>query len=99
MISLKQDGSAYYAKGINIADKTTLNSTSLIINNKTLTTTSNGSGFLFNNELNVGTANQSANLIVHGNVSTDNITVDSTLYFGDVLKFTKNANGINIDFI
>ena len=99
MISLKQDGSAYYSKGINIADKTTLNSTSLIINNKTLTTTSNGSGFLFNNELNVGTANQSANLIVHGNVSTDNITVDSTLYFGDVLKFTKNANGINIDFI
>lgn len=99
MISLKQDGSAYYSQGINIADKTTLNSTSLIINNKTLTTTSNGSGFLFNNELNVGTANQSANLIVHGNVSTDNITVDSTLYFGDVLKFTKNANGINIDFI
>lgn len=99
MISLKQDGSAYYSKGINIADKTTLNSTSLIINNKTLTTTSNGSGFLFNNELNVGSANQSANLIVHGNVSTDNITVDSTLYFGDVLKFTKNANGINIDFI
>ena len=99
MISLKQDGSAYYSKGINIADKTTLNSTSLIINNKTLTTTSNGSGFLFNNELNVGTANQSANLIVHGNVSTDNIAVDSTLYFGDVLKFTKNANGINIDFI
>ena len=99
MISLKQDGSAYYSKGINIADTTTLNSTSLIINNKTLTTTSNGSGFLFNNELNVGTVNQSANLIVHGNVSTDNITVDSTLYFGDVLKFTKNANGINIDFI
>lgn len=99
MISLKQDGSAYYSKGINIADKTTLNSTSLIINNKTLTTTSNGSGFLFNNELNVGTANQSANLIVYGNVSTDNITVDSILYFGDVLKFTKNANGINIDFI
>lgn len=99
MISLKQDGSAYYSKGINIADKTTLNSTSLIINNKTLTTTSNGSGFLFNNELNVGTANQSANLIVHGNTLTDNITVDNTLYFGHVLKFTKNANGINIDFI
>ena len=99
MISLKQDGSAYYSKGINIADKTTLNSTSLIINNKTLTTTSNGSGFLFNNELNVGTANQSANLIVHGNTLTDNITVDNTLYFGNVLKFTKNANGINIDFI
>lgn len=99
MISLKQDGSAYYSKGINIADKTTLNSTSLIINNKTLTTTSNGSGFLFNNELNVGTANQSANLIVHGNTITDNITVDNTLYFGNVLKFTKNANGINIDFI
>ena len=99
MISLKQDGSAYYSKGINIADKITLNSTSLIINNKTLTTTSNGSGFLFNNELNVGTANQSANLIVHGNTLTDNITVDNTLYFGNVLKFTKNANGINIDFI
>lgn len=99
MISLKQDGSAYYSKGINIADKTTLNSTSLIINNKTLTTTSNGSGFLFSNELNVGTANQSANLIVHGNTLTDNITVDNTLYFGNVLKFTKNANGINIDFI
>lgn len=99
MISLKQDGSAYYSKGINIADKTTLNSTSLIINNKTLTTTSNGSGFLFNNELNVGTANQSANLIVHGNTLTDNITVDNTLYFGNILKFTKNANGINIDFI
>lgn len=99
MISLKQDGSAYYSKGINIADKTTLNSIGLIINNKTLTTTSNGSGFLFNNELNVGTANQSANLIVHGNTLTDNITVDNTLYFGNVLKFTKNANGINIDFI
>lgn len=99
MISLKQDGSAYYSKGINIADKITLNSTSLIINNKTLTTTSNGSGFLFSNELNVGTANQSANLIVHGNTLTDNITVDNTLYFGNVLKFTKNANGINIDFI
>lgn len=99
MISLKQDGSAYYSKGINIADKTTLNSTSLIINNKTLTTTSNGSGFLFSNELNIGTANQSANLIVHGNTLTDNITVDNTLYFGNVLKFTKNANGINIDFI
>lgn len=99
MISLKQDGSAYYSKGINIADKTTLNSIGLIINNKTLTTTSNGSGFLFSNELNVGTANQSANLIVHGNTLTDNITVDNTLYFGNVLKFTKNANGINIDFI
>lgn len=99
MISLKQDGSAYFSRGINISDKTTLNSSSLIINNKTLTTTSNGSGFLFNNELNIGTANQSANLIVHGNTSTDNITVDNTLYFGHVLKFTKMSNGINIDFI
>lgn len=99
VVSLKQDGSAYFSRGINIADKTTLNSSSLIINNNTLTTTSNGSGFLFSNNLDIGVANKSANLNVHGHTSTDNITVDNTLYFGNVLKFTKNANGINIDFI
>lgn len=99
VISLKQDGSAYFSRGINIADKTTLNSSSLIINNNTLTTTPNGSGFLFSNNLDIGTANKSASLNIHGDISTDNITIDNTLYFGNVLKFTKNANGINIDFI
>lgn len=99
VISLKQDGSAYFSRGINIADKTTLNSSSLIINNNTLTTTSNGSGFLFTNNLDIGTANKSASLNIHGDISTDNITIDNTLYFGNVLKFMKNANGINIDFI
>ena len=99
MISLKQDGSAYLSKGLNVADKATLNATSLIINNNTLTTTSSGGGFLFNNDLHVGSSNKSANLLIHGNASTDNITIDNTLYFGNLLKFTKNANGINIDFI
>lgn len=99
MISLKQDGSAYLSKGLNVADKATLNSTSLIINNNTLTTTSSGGGFLFNNDLHIGSSNKSANLLIHGNTSTGNITIDNTLYFGNVLKFTKNANGINIDFI
>lgn len=99
MITLKQDGSAYFSKGLNIADKMTLNSDGLILDNKTLTTTSDGSGFLFNNDLHVGSAKSAAHLTVHGDVSADNITVDNTLYFGNVLKFTKNANGINIDFI
>lgn len=99
MISLKQDGSAYLSKGLNVADKIALNSSGLIINNNTLTTTSSGGGFLFNNDLHIGSSNKSANLFVHGNTSTDNITIDNTLYFGNLLKFTKNANGINIDFI
>lgn len=99
MISLKQDGSAYLSKGLNVADKIALNSSGLIINNNTLTTTSIGGGFLFNNDLHIGSSNKSANLFVHGNTSTDNITIDNTLYFGNLLKFTKNANGINIDFI
>lgn len=99
MITLKQDGSAYFSKGLNIADKMTLNSDGLILDNKTLTTTSDGSGFLFNNDLHVGSAKASAHLTVHGNTSADNVKIDDTLYFGNVVKFTKNANGINIDFI
>lgn len=99
MITLKQDGSAYFSKGLNIADKTTLNSNGLILDNKTLTTTSDGNGFLFDNDLHIGSAKLSAHLTVHGNTSTDNITIDNTLYFGNILKFTKNENGINIDFI
>lgn len=99
MISLKQDGSAYLSKELNVADKIALNSSGLIINNNTLTTTSSGGGFLFNNDLHIGSSNKSANLFVHGNTSTNNITIDNTLYFGNLLKFTKNNNGINIDFI
>lgn len=99
MITLKQDGSAYFSKGLNIADKMTLNSDGLILDNKTLTTTSDGSGFLFNNDLHVGSAKSVAHLTVHGDVSADNVKIDDTLYFGNIIKFTKNANGINIDFI
>lgn len=99
MITLKQDGSAYFSKGLNIADKMTLNSDGLILDNKTLTTTSDGSGFLFNNDLHVGSAKSAAHLTVHGDVSADNVKIDDTLYFGNIIKFTKNANGINIDFI
>lgn len=99
MITLKQDGSAYFSKGLNIADKMTLNSDGLILDNKTLTTTSDGSGFLFNNDLHVGSAKSSAHLTVHGNTSADNVKIDDTLYFGNIVKFTKNTNGINIDFI
>lgn len=99
MITLKQDGSAYFSKGLNIADKVTLNSSGLILDNKTLTTTSDGSGFLFNNDLHIGSAKSSAHLTVHGDVSADNVKIDNTLYFGNIIKFTKNTNGINIDFI
>lgn len=99
MITLKQDGSAYFSKGLNIADKMTLNSDGLILDNKTLTTTSDGSGFLFNNDLHIGSAKSAAHLTVHGDVSADNVKIDDTLYFGNIIKFTKNANGINIDFI
>lgn len=99
MITLKQDGSAYFSKGLNIAGKMTLNSDGLILDNKTLTTTSDGSGFLFNNDLHVGSAKSAAHLTVHGDVSADNVKIDDTLYFGNIIKFTKNTNGINIDFI
>ena len=100
MISLKQDGSATYKKSITVADKTILDEDGITLNKENLlTTTPDGSGFLFTRNVDIGTANQSAKLNVHGDISTDNITVNNTLYFGNVLQITKNANGINIDFI
>ena len=97
MITLKNDGSAVFKKGINIGDKVTLNSSSLFINNKELTTST--TGFLMNVALDVGSNKQSANLTVHGNTISDNITLSNELNFGGIVKFTKMSNGINIDFI
>ena len=103
MVTLKQDGTALFDRGINIGDSkndtnnVTLNKTSLIMSNKELTTTS--TGFLVNSSLDVGSNNNVANLTVHGNTVSDSVTLSNELNFGGVIKFTKMSNGINIDFI
>lgn len=103
MVTLKQDGTALFDRGINIGDNknntnnVTLNKTSLIMSNKELTTTS--TGFLVNSSLDVGSNSNIANLTVHGNTISDSVTLSSELNFGDVVKFTKTSNGINIDFV
>ena len=103
MVTLKQDGTALFDRGINIGDSkdnsknVILNKTSLIISNKELTTTS--TGFLINSNLDVGSSNNIARLTVHGDTISDSMTLANELNFGGVVKFTKISNGINIDFV
>ena len=103
MVTLKQDGTALFDRGINIGDSkdnannVILNKTSLIISNKELTTTS--TGFLINSNLDVGSSNDIAHLTVHGDTISDSITLTNELNFGGVVKFTTTSNGINIDFV
>lgn len=103
MVTLKQDGTALFDRGINIGDSkdntnnVILNKTSLIISNKELTTTS--TGFLINSSLDVGSSNNIAHLTVHGDTISDSMTLANELNFGGVVKFTTISNGINIDFV
>ena len=103
MVTLKQDGTALFDRGINIGDSkdnsnnVILNKTSLIISNKELTTTS--TGFLINSNLDVGSSNNIAHLTVHGDTISDSMTLANELNFGGVVKFTTTSNGINIDFV
>lgn len=103
MVTLKQDGTALFDRGINIgdskdnSDNVILNKTSLIISNKELTTTS--TGFLINSNLDVGSSNDIAHLTVHGDTISDSMTLSNELNFGGVVKFTTTSNGINIDFV
>ena len=103
MVTLKQDGTALFDRGINIGDSkdnsknVILNKTSLIISNKELTTTS--TGFLINSNLDVGSSNNIARLTVHGDTISDSMTLANELNFGGVVKFTTTSNGINIDFV
>lgn len=103
MVTLKQDGTALFDRGINIgdskdnSDNVILNKTSLIISNKELTTTS--TGFLINSNLDVGSSNDIAHLTVHGDTISDSMTLANELNFGGVVKFTTTSNGININFV
>lgn len=97
MITLKQDGSGLFSRGINVADSVILNSSSLTMDNKILTTGTNG--FIVQTGLDVGTAEHGSNLTVHGNMTSEDVQVNNVLRFGSVIKFTTVSNGLNIDYI
>lgn len=96
MITLDQSGYGTFKGGITVGN-VKIGGRSLLINNNELTY--NTDGFSTNSKLTIGNANQMSKLRVYGDIESENMTVDSILNFGSVLKFTKKYNGLNIDFI
>lgn len=97
MVLLKQDGTGIFNAGINVANTVMLTSSGMTINNKLFSASS--SGFVANANLDVGSVSYGANLVVHGNTTTENAVINKTLYFGSVLSFTTMSNGLDIDYI
>ena len=98
-ISLKQDGTAVIGTGINVGNNVILSSKSLFMNNNELTTTDDGTSYLFKSNVTLGTSVGPANLIVNGNATMNDVTVNEHLYFGSNVKITKVSNGVNINVI
>lgn len=97
MVSLKQDGTGVFTRGITVGGNIALNTSSLLMGNKELTTGTNG--FVMKSSLDIGTSSYGAKLNVYGDINSNNSNVDDALTFGSVVKFSRVPNGLNIDFI
>lgn len=101
MISLSREGSGIFNSQIQVgtgANSSQLQSDRLNLRGRTLGIYSDG--FQFENNVNVGSASNMANLTSYGVVNAkSDIILDGSLLFGSVVKFARVTGGLNIDVL
>lgn len=101
MISLSREGSGIFNSQVQVgtgANSSQLQSDRLNLRGRTLGIYSDG--FQFENNVNVGSASNMANLTSYGVVNAkSDIILDGALLFGSVVKFARVTGGLNIDVL